>query len=227
MKHFGTHGILPAVVISLVYLSAGGLADAAASVAADAAVPVQLRVGSGGGVAVVFVSTPGVAYQVQRKSNLREAAWEVAADNIVAQDAVTEWNASNTSGGQLFFRVVVQPAASSNKTSTGSKAVSAAAAVAGASAQASLQRSSGGGSAPAVAPQPVTWFVDVAHGSQSFDGRAAAYAGGSGPFASIQQALQQAAPGDRVEVAAGTYPEEVHLENLQLEVRFNGEVILR
>lgn len=83
-------------------------------------------------------------------------------------------------------------------------------------------------SQPHAAPSraKVTWHVRAAGGRDSYSGRAVAWNGQHGPFATVNKALSAAQSGDTVIIAEGHYDENVDLSGRDVQVLINGKVDL-
>ena len=80
---------------------------------------------------------------------------------------------------------------------------------------------------PAALAAPNTWHVNALTGLDAYDGTAETYIPSTttGPRQSITAALTTAAPGDTINVAAGTYGKTVKLNNVRLVTK--GRVVLQ
>jgi len=72
----------------------------------------------------------------------------------------------------------------------------------------------------------VTWHVHAVGGSDNYSGRAVAWNGQHGPFATVNRALGAAQSGDTVIIAEGHYNESVDLSGRDVQVLINGKVDL-
>lgn len=73
----------------------------------------------------------------------------------------------------------------------------------------------------------VTWYVDGTSGNDAWSGRAKYFNTQDGPVRQINVALRKAAKGDRVEVAGGTYREDVDIASLSVDFVLMGDIDLK
>jgi len=69
------------------------------------------------------------------------------------------------------------------------------------------------------------WFVDTA-GNNAYNGHAPLWDGDNGPFATINHALPSVLAGDTLNIAGGTYSEDVDLRGKNAQVLLTGNVTL-
>jgi hypothetical protein len=70
----------------------------------------------------------------------------------------------------------------------------------------------------------VTWYVSSSGGRDSYSGRAMAWNGQHGPFATANKALRSAAAGDTIVILEGWYDESLNVSGRNIQLAIIGEV---